>query len=350
MRSARRHIPHLYMLTPVTLFVFDSVHHKQPPAQGKKASAARSRKPAAGAAAAAAARPREECKMVLCVNTSLGMGKGKIGGCRHEQQGAGPGECVCWQTVAAVLRRAGQSAAKPAALGWHLCTKDRDSDGGCSAAAAQAAAAHCSTLQPLTTAGSIVVPAWHLHFPAAAMYLLAPAAAGAQCAHAAVGVIGMYRSSNPGLFRQWERHGQPKIALKIKDDAEMVSDSSSSRLQGLLLLVSGLRIWAYAEQSSFPRPAAATLALTAAAAAAFPHLAPPHTHTGGAGAPGAAARAAGLHRARRGAHPDSSRLADGAGHWPRTQECGGPGDRTPLTLVAGSSRSSSKASAGELGV
>jgi hypothetical protein len=54
----------------------------QPLAQSssKKGGAARSRKPAAdSAAAAAAARPREECKMVLCVNTSLGMGKGKIG-------------------------------------------------------------------------------------------------------------------------------------------------------------------------------------------------------------------------------------------------------------------------------
>jgi peptidyl-tRNA hydrolase len=33
----------------------------------------------------------------------------------------------------------------------------------------------------------------------------------------------MYKSSNSELFRQWERHGQPKIALKTKDDQEMVS-------------------------------------------------------------------------------------------------------------------------------
>ena len=50
----------------------------QPAAENKKGSAARSRKPAASSPAAAQ-RPREECKMVLCVNTSLGMGKGKIG-------------------------------------------------------------------------------------------------------------------------------------------------------------------------------------------------------------------------------------------------------------------------------
>lgn len=50
----------------------------QPPASSsKKGSTARSTKLVAEPAAAA--RPREECKMVLCVNTSLGMGKGKIG-------------------------------------------------------------------------------------------------------------------------------------------------------------------------------------------------------------------------------------------------------------------------------
>jgi len=49
--------------------------------------------------------------------------------------------------------------------------------------------------------------------------------AGAQCAHAAVGVIGMYKSGNEALFRHWERHGQPKIALKIRDDQEMVRAS-----------------------------------------------------------------------------------------------------------------------------
>jgi peptidyl-tRNA hydrolase len=34
--------------------------------------------------------------------------------------------------------------------------------------------------------------------------------------------MGLYKSSNEMLFRQWERHGQPKIALKVKDDKEMV--------------------------------------------------------------------------------------------------------------------------------
>lgn len=51
---------------------------------------------------------------------------------------------------------------------------------------------------------------------------LPPWTAGAQCAHAAVGVMGLYRAGNEVLFKQWERHGQPKIALKVKDDSEMV--------------------------------------------------------------------------------------------------------------------------------
>jgi hypothetical protein len=64
--------------------------------------------------------------------------------------------------------------------------------------------------------------------------------AGAQCAHAAVGVIGSYKSGNEALFRQWERHGQPKIALKIKDDQEMVSSAAEApSLQCWFLRIGG---------------------------------------------------------------------------------------------------------------
>ncbi|KAJ9508908.1 hypothetical protein QJQ45_028225, partial [Haematococcus lacustris] len=45
---------------------------------------------------------------------------------------------------------------------------------------------------------------------------------GAQCAHAAVGVLQQWGSSHAIAFKQWEHHGQPKIALKISDDDEMV--------------------------------------------------------------------------------------------------------------------------------
>lgn len=37
-----------------------------------------------------------------------------------------------------------------------------------------------------------------------------------------MGVLGAYKAGNEAMFRHWERHGQPKIALKIRDDSEMV--------------------------------------------------------------------------------------------------------------------------------
>lgn len=50
--------------------------------------------------------------------------------------------------------------------------------------------------------------------------------AGAQCAHAAVGILGRYQGSHESLFHQWEANGQPKIALKVKDHEEIVCESS----------------------------------------------------------------------------------------------------------------------------
>jgi hypothetical protein len=47
--------------------------------------------------------------------------------------------------------------------------------------------------------------------------------AGAQCAHAALGITQQYRSKLEASFKHWERHGQAKIALKIQDDDEMVN-------------------------------------------------------------------------------------------------------------------------------
>ncbi|KXZ52646.1 hypothetical protein GPECTOR_9g691 [Gonium pectorale] len=44
---------------------------------------------------------------------------------------------------------------------------------------------------------------------------------GAQCAHAAVGVLWSHYSSHSTAIRQWEMYGQPKIALKVSDEAEM---------------------------------------------------------------------------------------------------------------------------------
>lgn len=38
---------------------------------------------------------------------------------------------------------------------------------------------------------------------------------GAQCAHAAVGVLWAHYKSHNVAIRQWETYGQPKIALKV---------------------------------------------------------------------------------------------------------------------------------------
>jgi peptidyl-tRNA hydrolase len=38
-----------------------------------------------------------------------------------------------------------------------------------------------------------------------------------------------YRPGNAELFRMWERQGQPKIALKVKDISEMVGGWTHSQ-------------------------------------------------------------------------------------------------------------------------
>lgn len=53
-----------------------------------------------------------------------------------------------------------------------------------------------------------------------------PALAGAQCAHAALGVTQSYRSRYEAYFKQWEYSGQAKIALKIDNPEDMVGRAS----------------------------------------------------------------------------------------------------------------------------
>merc|ERR1711990_899768 len=43
----------------------------------------------------------------------------------------------------------------------------------------------------------------------------------AQCGHAAVGAMKRAARQIPKQLRQWENYGQPKIALKVPDEAEM---------------------------------------------------------------------------------------------------------------------------------
>lgn len=44
---------------------------------------------------------------------------------------------------------------------------------------------------------------------------------GAQCAHAAVGLVDRERRRRPEVLRHWESTGQAKICLKAKDDVEL---------------------------------------------------------------------------------------------------------------------------------
>jgi peptidyl-tRNA hydrolase len=138
---------------------------------------------AAGAPRPRAARPAEELKMVLCVNQGLGMGKGKIGE-----------RC----------RAAAVPVAAPQAPAF-----DPYARRSC------ANAAGCRPLQPCARS----------------------CPPGAQCAHAAVGVVGRYGARAPAAFRAWEACGQPKISLKVKDEAEMVRHRGGEGAEGVGVLM-----------------------------------------------------------------------------------------------------------------
>eukprot|EP00775_Hariotina_reticulata_P006448 gene6448-6677_t len=56
---------------------------------------------------------------------------------------------------------------------------------------------------------------------------------GAQCAHAAVGVLQKYKTGNDHIFRMWERFGQPKITLKVQDEHEMAELAHKALQSGL---------------------------------------------------------------------------------------------------------------------
>lgn len=56
---------------------------------------------------------------------------------------------------------------------------------------------------------------------------------GAQCAHAAVGVLQAHYNSHVVAMRQWEMHGQPKIALKVQDEVEMAGLEAKAQAAGM---------------------------------------------------------------------------------------------------------------------
>lgn len=59
------------------------------------------------------------------------------------------------------------------------------------------------------------------------------ASAGAQCAHAAVGIVERLAPTKPVLLAQWEGGGQAKICLSARDDVELRSLAAAAGRAGL---------------------------------------------------------------------------------------------------------------------
>lgn len=55
----------------------------------------------------------------------------------------------------------------------------------------------------------------------------------AQCAHGAVGAYKQALRANPKSLSYWERYGAKKIALKVKDEAELLGIREACREAGL---------------------------------------------------------------------------------------------------------------------
>lgn len=55
----------------------------------------------------------------------------------------------------------------------------------------------------------------------------------AQCSHAAVSAYRQLQARNPGLLRQWEYCGQPKVVLKAPDEDSIVDLLTQARELGL---------------------------------------------------------------------------------------------------------------------
>ena len=116
--------------------------------------------------------PREEIKMVLVVNDELRMGKGKIG------EPCAPPE--------------------PRPLRW------------------LASAAH----------GDLRGRGWRVQ---TGRVLVCRVLAGAQCAHAAVGLVDSLGDTQPDLLQHWENCGTPKICLRAQSTVELVRRIRPSR-------------------------------------------------------------------------------------------------------------------------
>ncbi|TRY67825.1 hypothetical protein TCAL_11127 [Tigriopus californicus] len=58
--------------------------------------------------------------------------------------------------------------------------------------------------------------------------------AAAQCAHAAVAAYKMAKHRWPAILRRWERHGQPKVVLKVDTQLELETVQAAARSLGLV--------------------------------------------------------------------------------------------------------------------
>lgn len=59
----------------------------------------------------------------------------------------------------------------------------------------------------------------------------------AQCAHAAVGAYRQAEAKNASVLSAWLGCGQPKIAVQIKDEAEMDELEKQAKMKGLLTFI-----------------------------------------------------------------------------------------------------------------
>lgn len=58
--------------------------------------------------------------------------------------------------------------------------------------------------------------------------------AAAQCSHAAVAAYKLAKHKAPALLRSWERHGQPKVVLKVDSQLELETVQATARSLGLI--------------------------------------------------------------------------------------------------------------------
>lgn len=182
--------------------------------------------------------------------------------------------------------------------------------------------------------------------------------------------MGRYRGRHEVMFKQWEACGQPKIALKVKDEGEMVRAGSRRGLcfelsscypcahehlsVGQCGLIAGERHcqhhgWSDFTESPLRRlgkgtatwhgPLLAGCELrslrTPRAAHPWPTLGTPLANhlAGPAGREGAAGGALLVHCPRCGAHANCSRQSDSAGDWSRRQERDRPNHGAPVLVV-----------------